>query len=403
MLWRSKWAFPASGFRGNGLAGVDEMKLTNETPYAAKLLKNISPRERRMMACVIARVLHDVSPSGELRPLEDPQWPVSASPEDTPLGPRSGDKPFYTGGVDVLLGGRVHPKERKLTERLDVEIEVGRTFRRRIAVIGDRRWVRGEGGTLVPSAAEAFGSMRLDYALAFGGRDAGKYGPPTPYGPNPRGRGYYASEAGAEGRPLPNLEDPNALVARWDDRPIPVGLGYYPEDGSLRPQASIDHPGLAGVLGAAGPKKGDVLPSIPMDLAVTVDHLTPMLFNQAHPNMVIPAEKAPKPGDVVRLSHGRKDGSDLSFVLPDRGFHLHVQLESREHVVPLYLDQIGVIAGEARVLLSYRTVVEYRLVRHERRMCALYEGPVPEPIPAHYRRELRDAWDADLWGEEAVG
>jgi len=115
--------------------------------------------------------------------------------------------------------------------------------------------------------------------------------------------------------------------------------------------------------------------------------------------MVIPAEKSPKPGDVLRLSHGRKDGTDLTFVLPNAGFHLHVQLEDREKVVPLHLDQIGIIAGDARVLLSYRVVIEYRLMRNERRVCSLYEGPMPEEIPASYRRDLRDEWDDDRWGK----
>jgi hypothetical protein len=183
-----------------------------------------------------------------------------------------------------------------------------------------------------------------------------------------------------------------------EDRPNPPGIGYYPEDGSLRPMSAIDHPGLAGVLGQTGPK-GGTLPDIPADTSIGPDNLTPKLFNQAHPNMVIPAEKTPLPGDMIRLSHGRKDGTDLAFVLPNRGFHLHVQLENRDKIVPLHLDQIGIIAGDARVLLSYRVIIDYRLVRHERRVCTLYEGPVPEELPAHYHRDLRDDWDGDRWGQ----
>lgn len=375
------------------------MRLINTTGHPAKLLRNISPREPRMMGCVIARVLHDVRKDGELQPLTDPQWPIDASPSDTPLGRRPGDKPFYMGGVDVLIGGRVTQPERAVRERLGVELSVGRTFVQRYEVIGDRRWIRDKDGQLAPSATEPFASMRLDYELAFGGRAPLKDGNATPYGPNPRGRGYYLNEAGAEGKPLPNIEDPSQLVRRWDDRPTPPGLGFYPEDGSLRPMASIEHPGLAGVVGRS--ERGKPAASIPSDLSITVDHLTPMLFSQAHPDMVIPAEKAPKPGDWVRLTHGRGDGSELAFVLPDKGFHLHVQLETRESVVPLHLDQIGILAGEERVLLSYRVVFEYRVTRHERRVCSLYEGLVPSAIPSHYRRDLRDEWDDDLWGKEA--
>jgi hypothetical protein len=373
------------------------MKLINSTAYPAKLMKNISPKRGQMMSCIIARALYDVSADGQLVPLGDQSWPVDAAPCDTPFGPRAGDKPFYMGGVDVLLGGRVYQPNRRLEGRLDVEIEVGRLFRRRLAIFGERRWLRNKEGALVPSAPEVFGSMRLSDTLTFGGQALAPNGQQAQYAPNPRGQGYYLDERAAEGQLLPNIEDPNQLIKRFDDRPTPPGIGYYPETGSLRPMAAIEHPGLAGVMGQTSAKSAE-LPKVPADTSIGPEHLSPKLFNQAHPNMVIPAEKSPQPGDVVRVSHGRKDGSDLIFVLPKRGFHLHVQLENREKVVPLFLDQIGIIAGDARVLLSYRVIIDYRLVCHERRVCSLYEGPMPDSIPVEYRRDLRDEWEGDLWG-----
>lgn len=377
------------------------MKLINTTAYPAKLMKNISPQPRRMMSCIIVRALYDVTSDGKLVPMAEQNWPVDAAPCETPFGPRGGDKPFYMGGIDVLLGGRVYQPNRKLEGRLDIEVEVGRTFRRRLAVFGDRRWTRAKEGALVASAPDTFGSMRLSDTLTFGGTAKASDGQMAPYGPNPRGRGYFLDEQSAEGQLLPNIEDPNALVKRFDDQPTPVGIGYYPENGSLRPVAAIDHPGLAGVLRQTKAQTAE-MPKVPADLSFGPEHLTPMLFNQAHPNMVIPAEKSPLPGDLIRLSHGRKDGSDLMFVLPNSGFHLHVQLENREKVVPLHWDQLGIIAGDARVLLSYRVVIEYRLARHERRVCTLYEGPVPVEIPAAYRRDLRDDWDDDVWNQNEV-
>lgn len=373
------------------------MKLNNDTGFPAKLLKNISPRRARMMACIITRVLYDVAADGSLVLAKEQDWPVGPSPGDTPFGPRSGDKPFYMGGVDVLLGGRVYQPNRRVEGKLDIEIEVGRIFRRRLALFGDRRWLRNKEGVLVASPPEVFGSMRLSDTLTFGGSALAPNGEQTQHGPNPRGRGYYLNEKDAEGQLLPNIEDPNQLVIRFDDRPVPPGIGYYPENGSLRPMAGIDHPGLAGIMGKKADKSGSMM-NTPTNVTIHSDHLTPIIFNQAHPNMVIPAEKSPQSGDLIRISHGRKDGSDLAFVLPNRGFHLHVQLENREKAVPLHLDQIGIIAGDARVLLSYRVVIDYHLVRHERRVCSLYEGPPPDPIPPEYRRDLRDEWEGDLWG-----
>src|SRR5690349_11606922 len=120
------------------------MKLINSTAYPAKLMKNISPRRGRMMSCIITRALYDVTAEGTLVPMTEQKWPVDASPCDTPFGPRAGDKPFYMGGIDVLLGGRVYQPNRKVEGRLDVELEIGRTFRRRLALFGDRRWTRAK-------------------------------------------------------------------------------------------------------------------------------------------------------------------------------------------------------------------------------------------------------------------
>src|SRR5689334_22699076 len=123
------------------------MDLTNHTTAAAALLKNGSPTsDRHMMGCVIARRTFAVQPGGALVETPDQPWPIGPAAQDTPLGRMPGDKPFYMGGIDVLLGGKVHAKD--LTDRLEVELEVGRTFRRRIIVTGDRTWVAGPDGQL---------------------------------------------------------------------------------------------------------------------------------------------------------------------------------------------------------------------------------------------------------------
>ncbi len=373
------------------------MKLENLTPHAALLLKNGSIRDDRMMGCVIVRVLFDVDAAGALSPSKD-RWPLGVEPVETPLGRMPGDKPFYLGGVDVLLGGRVFQPEGLPEGRLEVEVEVGRTFRKRFLVIGDRKWLRTEAGELVPTAPAPFLSMALRYGLAFGGQAKNETGQPVPYSPNPDGRGYYLDEASAVGQPLPNLEQPGALVARFDDRPVPVGLGYYPETGSLRPIAAINHPAASGarsqIFGKGPVVPGPpVTPPAPLDSEITADHLTPALFNQAHPDMVIEARKSPLPGDAVRLSRGRRGGEDLAFVLPETPAHVHVQLADREALVPLHLDQIGILGGEDRVLLSYRTVFEYRVVAREKRFATLHPGPLPAEIPARYRKHAPPEWD----------
>lgn len=350
-----------------------------------------------MLGCVVTRVTYRARPDGTLVPTPDEPWPVGVEPADTPLGKMKGDTPMYTGGVDVLVGGRVRQPGGTPRERLDVALEIGRTFRRRLVIHGDRRWVRDPEGQLVASPAEPFASMALDYARAYGG-EAAIMGRKVPYGANAAGRGHYLDEAAAEGGPLPNIEDDRRQVARWSDRPIPVGLGYY--EGPLGGLAAIDHPIARDAWQRLRDGGSGSAPAPSLDGQVTADHLTPRLFNRAHPEMVIDADKAPKPGDRVLLSHGLRDG-DLAFALPDAAFHVYVQLEDRAFVFPLHLDEIGLVAGEGRVVLGFRVVFEYATKRGERRFAALHEGPAPREIPGDYRIEERDDWDDRWWDAEA--
>ena len=86
-----------------------------------------------------------------------------------------------------------------------------------LRVSGDRYW-GARTGRWVATEPEPFTEMPLAWARALGGEG---------YGPNPVGKGL--SEAvGLDGvlrRPLPNVEDPAALVTSPDDRPEPAGLG----------------------------------------------------------------------------------------------------------------------------------------------------------------------------------
>jgi hypothetical protein len=371
------------------------MKLQNLSAFSATLLRNASARsDEHMIACVIARGLFRVAPDGTLAEAPEP-WAVDPSPIETPLGRTPGDKPFYLGGIDVLIGGRVFAPERRPTSRLEVQVEVGRHFRRRLAVFGDRRWKRGAEGRLEIGPPELFLSMPLTYARAFGGRARTPHGE-LPYPANAEGRGYHHDDLAALGQLLPNLEQPAQLIEQPSDRPVPVGLGYYGATGALRPLAAIDHPAVAGARGVLFGKRIEGAPAAEppsADATIGPENLRPILFNQAHPDMIIEARTGPLPGDRVRLSAGRRDGSDLAFSLPPPLLHLHVQLEDRHHLLPLHLDQIGLLGGEERVMLGYRVVFEYPTRRGEQRFATLHPGDRPAEIPPGYDRRVAAVWD----------
>jgi hypothetical protein len=104
--------------------------------------------------------------------------------------------------------------------------------------------------------------------------------------------------------------------------------------------------------------------------------------------MIVSPEHAPRAGDEIVVTCVRPEG-DVRFSVPEHTLHAHVQLEDRHHLFPLHLDLIGILADEQRVVLGYRVVFEYAYRRMERRLTALYPGPVPGTVPSSYVR----LWD----------
>jgi len=290
------------------------MQFQNATSAGARLVC-ASTGPGRSMAAVVARPTFDID-SERLVLTDDRAWPAGPDPVETPWGTFPPDAPFSKDGVDVfVLGTAWQPRSLPATE-LTLEIHVGASLERRIAVIGDRTWVR-HGNLLVPGEPRQFVSMALTYANAYGGRGAA----------NPLGKGFYASEEEALGQPLPNLEDPDCRIRSFADHPDPVGTGPYPDCGSRS--------------------------------------------NHADPRMIIGPGRPPHPGAIVEVTHATPEGA-LRFALPDFRMHVRVQIEDRTSFLPLVLDEIAVFLEPRRVFLGYRAVFGYAgdRVRAELRMGA---------------------------------
>jgi hypothetical protein len=124
--------------------------------------------------------------------------------------------------ADVALFG--HARSATPVPWLDVSLQVGRV-RRAVRVFGDRRWRREEGWRASDPAP--FTKMPLGFEHAFGGWDR-RHADPARHAAdlrNPLGRGFLVDPRDAEGVPLPNLEDPDALIRSPSDAPAPAGLG----------------------------------------------------------------------------------------------------------------------------------------------------------------------------------
>ncbi len=321
------------------------MEFTNTLSANARLLSTTFGPDH-MQAAVIARPVFRIE-NEQLVDAPDLQWPIDNMPSETAYGPFPGDLPFLTGGIDLFIFGSAWQADNKPGTRLTMDIRVGESFYRRLAVIGDRYWV-GQGNGLVPSDPEPFVDMPLTYANAYGGSLETEQGTAN-WPANPNGKGFYLDAGQAVGRPLPNLEDPDHLIATIEDHPEPIATAPYPAEGSLRALNAIDLDDRPGKFG--------------------IRRIKPTLFNRAHPAMILPPGSV-KPGDVVEITHATPEGA-LRFALPALSLEAHVELEDRAYDFPLHIDQVGVLTMERRVFLSYRTVFKYRLVRRERRRTTL--------------------------------
>ncbi|HWR53820.1 MAG TPA: DUF2169 domain-containing protein [Bryobacteraceae bacterium] len=332
------------------------MDFRNTTTAPASHLKTTFGKEH-MLAAVIARPTFRVE-GGQLVPTPDFEWPAR-EPANNPEDAMPPDMPFLTGGIDVLVMGSLWQPNAWPGLELTAEIRIGQRYLRRITAIGNRRWVR-QNGWLVPGDPEPFVSMPLSYENAFGGQaetDQGAFAWPA----NPSGKGFYLTPERAEGQPLPNLEDPDHRITTTEDRPEPMATGPYPEGASLRVENALeldlesDNPGIK--------------------------RITPLAFNRAHPRMILAPANTPQPGELVEVTHASPHGP-LQFPIPEQAFHAEVSLENRRYAFPLHVDLIAMLLDEQRVVLGYRVVFKYRLVKGDRRSVTLQPGPVPEVASA---------------------
>jgi hypothetical protein len=127
------------------------------------------------------------------------------------------DKP----GTDVVLLGSAYAPGGRAAWSMDVTLTAG-PLSKTVRVWGDRVWDAGPAGAVVAHVAP-FERMPLVWERAYGGVDETEKGP-VAYGPNPAGRGFRGPRSAAplHGRPLPNLEDPAALIVSPSASPTPA-------------------------------------------------------------------------------------------------------------------------------------------------------------------------------------
>lgn len=316
------------------------MDFTNHTSFHAHLFRT-TVSETRMALAVFTRITYEIR-NGTLAVAAEQAWPVSPGPYEFEYGPMDGDDVYKRGGVDLIVFGKARPPGGREVTQLDVHVELG-THRYRLLVIGDRVWQRQQ-GKLVASAPKPFREIPLTLEHAYGGKDVWDEAE-FPFPANPVGKGYAYEEASAEGKPLPNLEDPDRPVRAWADQPDPVGVAVCPMACVPRLKNSlIIGPGMTGI-----------------------KRIMPTLFNSAFPPMIAPRAV---PGDVLTIT-GVSAAGPLSIRLPPVPVKTRLRLGEQVTEAPLFIDQVGVEPDRQRAFVSYRYHQNYEVVPLQKRSCEL--------------------------------
>ena len=251
------------------------MDISNDTPFESSLAIGLGP-DRAPHLGVVLKATYTIPERLDGRPeVASSQLPIESGDEfhrgDVTGSVRTeADHAVFKPRADIVLVGTAYAPGGRPTRQLDAGLRVG-TTEQVVRVFGDRRWVFPTRLAVVPivSEPEPFVAMPLVYERAYGGFDPkGKAWCDQNY----IGRGVIGAKTrdSVDGRPLPNIEDPRALIRSWDDRPEPVGLGFYGK--SWKPRAALT--------------------------GIDVDHLDPDFglpadfdhgfFNGAHPRLQVP-------------------------------------------------------------------------------------------------------------------
>ncbi len=344
------------------------MDFTNNTDFPASALVG-STGDREQTAMVACKVTYRMAGDGSLNPVEkDQMWPVQGEPavfEGVTLMP---ELEFRKKGIDILVFGQALAPRGWASRRLSLRIRCG-PVDKRVEVFGDRIWLKGLGG-FIPSEPQPFEAMPLTNDRAFGGPGL-LAGEEVVHPINPVGRGACWAKDDVEGKPLPNLERPDDLIADWKQTPAPACL--YKPTGPL--------------LDATGSGSFEELGSSPDSMALPRAILG-QTFNQAVPELICPAGNL---GRTIQLSGFHPDG-DLVFPLPPEkavpgqsGPTVFVSMGELRSRFPLSVSTMVILVPQRVVILTYLGLFRYLFRPEELRSAELrwFGSPtVPAPAPS---------------------
>jgi hypothetical protein len=235
----------------------------------------------------------------------------------------------------VLIGQAWTPHERSMTQ-IDVRFSVAEK-QKTLRVTGKRVWKNGS-----ISNPEPFRSMPLVYEYAFGGKH--EIDPDEPnilaVEANPVGRGFRGKRRGGEleGMSLPNVEDPQCLIANAGDKATPAAFAFVSP--SWQPRLSY-----VGTYDEAWQENR--APYLP-------DDFDPRFFNVAHPDFIF--DRYLQGGEPVMLENLSREGP-LQFVIPTCQLRADISVAGQVESPPLNLETVLIEPEENRLCLTWRCAI----------------------------------------------
>lgn len=246
--------------------------------------------------------------------------------------------------TDIVLDATALAPGEIPAESVPVAVKVG-TMEKHLMVFGERFWnhtgVLSRGYTM--TAVKPFVKKPIVYEEAFGGIDAvsGAF-----CAENLVGKGLYgtSSRHNRAGRPLPCIEDPRHLIRTIDDRPPPVGFGFYGR--AWQPRAAY-----AGTYDHAWRENRCPLPPEDFD---------PRFYNGAHPDLQ--SDGYLRGDEAVRLRNLTPEG-DIQFELPGLRWRCLVSPrrengDVRETTLAMNLDTLFFEPDKRRFCMVWRAALE---------------------------------------------
>lgn len=313
------------------------MKLENGTPLAAQLFSG--PATETDLGCaLLLKATYEIR-EGRLELATEAPWPIHLEPLVTPYGTFPGEVASRKPKTDLIVLGRAKAPRGETVRQMTATLSVG-TFRHTLAVFGDRHWERTAAG-LRATEPLPFPEMPITWENAFGGKIPTAVGD-MPNTDNPVGKGFFFDDAEGDGVPLPNVEDPNALIRSPKDLPRPTGWSPYPLAGGVR---------LEKLRGPDGVPLG-------------ADVVEPWVMGWAHPDLII---ETPSAGTRIEVTGLTTDGPLVAAVPACPARVTLVAGEEERRLAPR-LDTLIVQAEERRLVVRWRASATFEMRPREVRL-----------------------------------